>query len=147
MTSYYDLLRILKDEIEATELVNTITQGDMSALDINKKNLYPLAHVMVDTGSFVGATIVYNVSIYCIDILDISKLPTTDEYRGNDNEFDVLNSTITILNRVFEKLRRKLHNVEISEAQLEKGVNKGTNGWAGWQMSFDVVLPANMPIC
>lgn len=147
MTSYYDLLEKLKIELEATDLVNTITQGDMSALDINKQNLYPLAHVMVDTGSFIGATTVFNVSVYCIDVLDISKEQTTDEYRGNDNEFDVLNSTLTILNRVFEIYRRKLKNVQISDAQLEKGVNKGVNGWAGWQMTFDVTIASNMPIC
>lgn len=147
MTSYYDLLRILKDEIEATELVNTITQGDMSGIDINKKNLYPLAHVVVNSGQFISATISYNVTILCMDILDVSKLPTTDQFRGNDNEIDILNATLTTLNRVFEKFRREYQTLEIGDASLTPFVMRFENGLAGWEMTFDVVLPSNMPIC
>jgi hypothetical protein len=147
MTKYYELLNILKQEIEATGLVNTITQGDISGVDINKKNLYPLAHVVVNSGSFVSATINFNVTILCMDILDVTKLPTTDQFRGNDNEIDILNATLTTLNRVFEKFRREYQILEIGDANLTPFVMRFENGLAGWEMTFDVTLPSNMPIC
>jgi hypothetical protein len=83
----------------------------------------------------------------CVDILDISKEETTDLFRGNDNEIDVLNSTITILNRIFERLRRKIQGEQISDADLQPSFNIYMDGCSGWQMTFDITIPANMPIC
>ena len=147
MTAYYDILRILKEEIEATQLVNTITQGDMSSIDINKQNLYPLSHIVINSSSFVSATINFNVTILTMDIIDVSKSETTDKFRGNDNEIDILNAMLTIQNRVFEKFRREYQNVEIGDAQNTPFVMRYENGLAGWEMTFDITIPSNMPIC
>jgi len=147
MTSYYDILNTLKAELEATQLVNTITQGDVSGIDVNKQNLYPLAHIVVNSSSFVSATINFNVTILAMDIIDVSKSETTDQFRGNDNEIDILNAMLTLLNRVFEKFRREYQTLEIGDAQNTPFVMRYENGLAGWEMTFDVTIPANMPIC
>jgi hypothetical protein len=147
MTKYYELLNILKTELEATGLVNTITQGDISGVDVNKQNLYPLAHIVINSASFVSATINFNVTILCMDILDVSKSKTTDQFRGNDNEIDILNACLTTLNRVFERFRRDYTILEIGDAQNTPFVMRFENGLAGWEMTFDVTIPANMTIC
>lgn len=147
MTSYYDILNTLKAEIEATQLVNTITQGDVSGIDVNKRNLYPLAHIVINSSSFVSATINFNVTILAMDIIDVSKAETTDKFRGNDNEIDILNAMLTVLNRVFEKFRREYQTLEIGDAQNTPFVMRYENGLAGWEMTFDVTIPSNMPIC
>jgi len=147
MTSYYDILKILKTEIEATQLVNTITQGNLDNRNINKQDLYPLCNIEVTNARFIGATIVFSITLECVDVLDISKEETTDLFRGNDNEIDVLNSTITILNRIFERLRRKIQGEQISDADLQPSFNIYMDGCSGWQMTFDITIPANMPIC
>jgi hypothetical protein len=147
MTSYYDILNTLKAEIEATQLVNTITQGDISGIDVNKQNLYPLAHIVINSSSFVSATINFNVTILAMDIIDVSKSETTNQFRGNDNEIDILNAMLTVLNRVFEKFRREYQTLEIGDAQNTPFVMRYENGLAGWEMTFDVTIPSNMPIC
>jgi hypothetical protein len=147
MTSYYDILKILKTEIELTELVNTITQGDIDGIDINKQNLYPLAHVVINSSTFQSATITFNVTILAMDILDVSKQETTDQFRGNDNEIDILNAMLTLQNRVFEKFRREYPLIQVDTASNTPFVMRYANGLAGWEMTFDISIPANMPIC
>ena len=147
MTKYYEILNILKTEIEATELVNTITQGDIDGIDINKQNLYPLAHVVINSSSFQSATIIFNVTIIAMDIIDVSKEPTTDQFRGNDNEIDILNAMHTLQNRVFEKFRREYVNIQVDTATNTPFVMRYANGLAGWETTFDITIPANMPIC
>jgi len=43
--SYYGILNILKSELEATDLVTTVTEGDIFQVDLSKQTLFPLAHI------------------------------------------------------------------------------------------------------
>lgn len=147
MTVYYDILETLRKELDNTGFINTITQGDISSVDINKQNLYPLAHVVINSSSFVSATVNFNVTILAMDILDVSKEKVTNKFRGNDNEIDILNTMLTVLNRVFEKFRRDYQTLEIGDAQNTPFVMRFENGLAGWEMTFDVTVPSNMMIC
>lgn len=147
MTVYYDILETLRKELDNTGFINTITQGDISGVDIDKQNLYPLAHVVINSSSFVSATVNFNVTILAMDILDVSKEKVTNKFRGNDNEIDILNTMLTVLNRVFEKFRRDYQTLEIGDAQNTPFVMRFENGLAGWEMTFDVTVPSNMMIC
>lgn len=104
--SYYAILNTLKTELEATNLVNTVTEGDIFRIDLSKQTIFPLAHIMVNNATFENNVIRYNVSIIAMDIVDISKDETTDIFVGNDNEQDVLNTQVIMLNRVYDKLIR-----------------------------------------
>ena len=148
MTKYYELLDNLKASAEETNLVNMITQGDITAIDIQKNMRYPLVHVIVNNATFQNQTIRFNVDIICADILDVNKESVTDIFRGNDNEIDILNNTLTILNRMFEVFRRNPGDFEVdTDATLNPFVMRFENGLAGWQMTFDVVTYSNMSIC
>ena len=148
MTKYYELLDNLKASAEETNLVNMITQGDITAIDIQKNMRYPLVHVIVNNATFQNQTIRFNVDIICADILDVNKESVTDIFRGNDNEIDILNNTLTILNRMFEVFRRNPNDFEVdTDATLNPFVMRFENGLAGWQMTFDVVTYSNMSIC
>lgn len=148
MTKYYELLSTLKSSAEETNLVNMITQGDITAIDIQKNMRYPLVHIIVNNATFQNQTIRFNVDIICADILDVNKESVTDIFRGNDNEIDILNNTLTILNRMFEVFRRNPNDFEVdTDATLNPFVMRFENGLAGWQLTFDVVTYSNMSIC
>lgn len=148
MTKYYELLSTLKASAEETNLVNMITQGDITAIDIQKNMRYPLVHIIVNNATFQNQTIRFNVDIICADILDVNKESVTDIFRGNDNEIDILNNTLTILNRMFEVFRRNPNDFEVdTDATLNPFVMRFENGLAGWQLTFDVVTYSNMSIC
>ena len=104
MTGYYNLLTKIKEHFDSDALVNTVTQGDIFEVDLNKQTIFPLVHIIVNSVQFVNNVQQANVSIMAMDIVDISKDETTSLFDGNDNELDVLNTQLAILNRVYEML-------------------------------------------
>ena len=106
MTGYYDLITRMKEHFESDPIVNTITQGDIFRVDLNKQTIFPLVHIIVNNVQFVENVQQANVSVMAMDIVDISKDETEDLFTGNDNEVDVLNTQLAVLNRMYEFLRR-----------------------------------------
>ena len=104
--SYYGILNTIKTELNASALVNTVTEGDIFRVDLSKQTIFPLAHIMVNNATFEGNVIRYSISIIAMDVVDIAKDETTNLFIGNDNEQDVLNTQIVMLNRVYDKLIR-----------------------------------------
>lgn len=149
--SYYDILNTIKTELQNTNLVTTVSQGDIFRVDLSKQTLFPLSHVMVNNATFEGNVIRYNISIIAMDIVDISKDETTDIFIGNDNEQDVLNTQITILNRVYEKLTRGdfFSNLGIIDGNptCEPFIERFENNLAGWTMTFDYLVGNEMTVC
>ena len=92
MTGFYDLTKKIKDTLEAEPFVNTVTIGSMDDIDLNKQTIFPLTHIMVNNVTVSSNTHTYNVSVLCMDIVDESKNEQTDDFIGNDNEHDVLNT-------------------------------------------------------
>ena len=149
--SYYDILNTIKTELQNTNLVTTVSQGDIFRVDLSKQTLFPLSHVMVNNATFEGNVIRYNISIIAMDVVDISKDETTDIFIGNDNEQDVLNTQITILNRVYEKLTRGdfFSNLGIIDGNptCEPFIERFENNLAGWTMTFDYLVGNEMTVC
>jgi len=151
MTGYYNLLTKIKDHFDNDALVNTVTQGDIFEVDLNKQTIFPLVHIIVNSVQFVNNVQQANVSIMAMDIVDISKDETTSLFEGNDNELDVLNTQLAILNRVYEMLRRgDLYDdsFQVTGApNCEPFIDRFENKLAGWTMTFDVLFPNDMTIC
>jgi hypothetical protein len=86
-----------------------------------------------------------------MDIVDISKDETTNKFRGNNNEQDVLNTQISVLNRLYEKLRRgNLYddNYQVDGTpNLEIFVDRFENKLAGWTMTININTPNEMTVC
>ena len=151
MTGYYNLLTKIKEHFDSDALVNTVTQGDIFEVDLNKQTIFPLVHIIVNSVQFVNNVQQANVSIMAMDIVDISKDETTSLFDGNDNELDVLNTQLAILNMVYEMLRRgDLYDdsFQVTGApNCEPFIDRFENKLAGWTMTFDVLFPNDMTIC
>ena len=151
MTGYYNLLTKIKEHFDSDALVNTVTQGDIFEVDLNKQTIFPLVHIIVNSVQFVNNVQQANVSIMAMDIVDISKDETTSLFDCNDNELDVLNTQLAILNRVYEMLRRgDLYDdsFQVTGApNCEPFIDRFENKLAGWTMTFDVLFPNDMTIC
>lgn len=149
--SYYAILNTIKTELEATNLVNTVTEGDIFSVDLSKQTIFPLAHIMINSASFENNVIRYNVSIIAMDLVDISKDEVTDIFIGNDNEQDVLNTQIVMLNRVYDKLIRGDYflNAGIIDGNptCEPFIERFENNLAGWTMTFDYLVSNEMTVC
>jgi alpha-N-acetylglucosamine transferase len=151
MTGFYDLLNKLKVHFDSDPIVNSVTQGDIFQVDLNKQTIFPLTHIMVNSSTLGDNTMSFNVSILAMDIVDISKSEVVDIFQENNNELDVLNTQHAVLNRAYQKM---LHGnlwddkyVIETDPTLEPFTERFENLLAGWTMTFDVVVPNEMTIC
>ena len=151
MTGFYDLLNKLKAHFDSDPIVNSVTQGDIFQVDLNKQTIFPLTHIMVNSSTLGDNTMSFNVSILAMDIVDISKSEVVDVFQENNNELDVLNTQHAVLNRAYQQM---LHGnlwddkyVIETDPTLEPFTERFENLLAGWTMTFDVVVPNEMTIC
>ncbi len=151
MTGFYDLTDKIKDTLQAEPFVNTVTYGSLDDVDLNKQTIFPLSHIIVNNCTVASNLLRFNISVLAMDVVDESKLETTDNFVGNDNEQDVLNTQLAILNRLIALLQRGTlyedkYQVE-GEVGCEPFVDRFDNKLAGWVATFDVVIQNDMTIC
>lgn len=151
MKGFYDITNKLRTHFTADPIVNTVTEGDIFEVDLNKQTIFPLVHVMINNASFETNVVRFNVSLIAMDIVNIAKDETTDVFRGNSNEQDVLNTQLEVLNRAYALM---LHGnlwddkfVIDGNPTCEPFVERFENNLAGWTMTFDVLIPNEVTIC
>ena len=148
---FYNLTDKLKDELLKDPFVNTVTYGNIFEVDLNKQTIFPLSHFIVNNVVDRGQTLLFNISLLCMDLVDESKDDTEDEFAGNDNEQDVLNTQLAVANRVGAMLKRgDLYKEKYQldgEISLEPFVDRFDNKVAGWTATFNVVVPNEITIC
>jgi len=150
MKAYTYLLEELKAEIETIPMVTTVTQGGLDDIDNYKQTLFPLVHIIVNSVTASSNTFVFNVSIISMDVVDIAKDETTNIFYGNDNEIDVLNTTMVILTRIIEvlirgELSRKMEIV--GTPNMQPFTERFENYLAGWTATMDIIVPNDMSVC
>lgn len=149
--NYFDIIDKLKTHFDNDVLVNTVTQGSLFDIDINKQDIYPLVHLIVNTASLEGNVVRYNISILAMDIVDIAKDEEENKFEGNDNELYVLNTQLQVLTRCYELLLRG--DLWTDKFQIdgnptcEPFVDRFENKLAGWTMTTDILIPNGMTIC
>ncbi len=149
--NYFDIIDKLKTHFENDAIINTVTQGDIFDVDLNKQTIFPLVHIIVNQASFEENVIRYNISLLAMDIVDISQQETADKFDGNDNELYVLNTMLAVLNRCYELLRRGTLYTEKFQIDGTPGCEPFTermeNNLSGWSMTLDILIPNDMTIC
>jgi len=144
MQSYYNILKKIKDQLQLDAFVNTVTDGSIDDVDLDKQTIYPLAHLMVGNGSYNGNVWGFSLSVICMDLVDVSKDNT-------DNEEDVLNTQLAVVNRLLELLNRgSLYDDKFQlegNPTVEPFTDRFENKVAGWVCTFDVVIENTMTIC
>ena len=152
MKGFYEISQAIKNQLDDDAFVNTVTIGDIFKIDLNKQTIFPLSHIMINNATYNGKTFNYNVSVLCMDIVDESKEATTDLFRGNDNEQDVLHTQEMVARRLLEMLNRgDLYDDGFqftnNSASIEYFVDRFENKIAGVTMTFDVMTFNDMTIC
>ena len=151
MTGFYDLTQKIKDTLQAEPFVNTVTYGSLDDVDLNKQTIFPLSHIIVNNCNVDSGVLTFNISVLAMDIVDESKLETTDNFVGNDNEQDVLNTQLAILNRLIALLQRGTLYTDKYQVEgtvgCEPFVDRFENKLAGWTMTFNINTPNEMTVC
>jgi hypothetical protein len=151
MVGFYSITEVLRAELDSSPFVNTVTEGSIFEVDLNKQTIFPLSHIMVNNVAIEENALRFNISVIAMDIVDISKEQTTNIFRGNDNEQDVLNTQLAVCQR----LAASLYNGSLSDTNYQLDGNptcepfteRFENLLAGWTMTFEVLVPNEISIC
>ena len=71
--SFYLLTQAIKTELENDPSINTVSFGDITELDLRKQTMFPLGHIMLNSVTNRNNVLVYNLSIFVMDLVDSSK--------------------------------------------------------------------------
>lgn len=151
MTGFYNVTDKIKDTLAAEPFVNTVTYGSLDDVDLNKQTIFPLSHIIVNNCNVAGSTLSFNISVLSMDVVDESKAEVEDDFVGNDNEQDVLNTQLAVLNRLISILQRGEVYTDkyqvVGTVGCEPFVDRFENKLAGWVATFDVIVENDMTVC
>jgi len=148
---FYQLTETIKNALLDNIDVNTVTTGNLSNVNLQKQNIFPLSHIIVNNVTDTEQTLTFDLSILAMDIVSRSKLETTDIFEGNNNEQDVLNTQLAVLNKLIMILRKgNLHRDKYQlegNPTLEPFYDRFENELAGWTASVSIVIYNDITIC
>ena len=148
---FYLLTETIKDQLLGDVNVNTVTTGDIYDIDLAKQSIFPLSHIIINNVTTQEQTLTFNISVLAMDIVDESKEPTIDVFRGNNNEQDILNTQLAVLNKLVMVLRKgTLYSDQYQldgDATLEPFYERFDNRLAGWSATFNVFVKNDITIC
>ena len=151
MNGFYRVLDTIKDTLQADTNCSTVTYGDITQIDLSKQTIFPLSHIIVNSVTSGENIMTFNLSILAMDIVDVSKDEVTDIFVGNDNEQDVLNTQLTVLNKVIQKLRiGSLYSDKYQvqgDVSLEPFRDRFENQIAGWTATMDIIIENDVNVC
>ena len=148
---YYQLTSTIEEQLRGTEFTNTVSIGDISKVNLNKQDIFPLAHMIVNSVSAEEQVLRFNISILACDIVDQSKDITTDRFTGNDNEQDILNTQLLVLNKLIQKLRMGSLHTDMYQLDGNPSLTpfsaRFENELAGWTADITILIYNDIYIC
>jgi len=148
---FYQITETIETQLLADVNVNTVTTGDIFDIDLSKQSIFPLAHIIVNSVTLQEQVMSFNITVMAMDIVDESKEVTTDIFRGNNNEQDVLNTQLAVLNKLIMVLRRgDLYSDKFQlegNPTLEPFYERFDNRLAGYAATMDVIIHNDIDIC
>jgi len=148
---YYQLTSTIEDQLLLDVNTNTVSIGDITDVNLNKQDIFPLAHIIVNSVSVEEQVLRFSITILACDIVDQTKDLTTDRFTGNTNEQDILNTQLAVLNRLIQRLRmgqlhQDMYQLE-GNPSLEPFMDRFENQLAGWSASIDILIYNDIYIC
>jgi len=151
MNVFYKVLDDIKTILIDEPQINTVTYGDIFDVDLNKQTIFPLAHIIPGGAVIQDQTVNTEVSVILMDIVDFSKEEITDNFIGNNNEQDILNTQLAIAARFTSVLRKNVlyrNNYElVGDVSCENFTERFENNMAGWTLSFTIAIKNDMTAC
>ena len=152
MKHVYDILDVLRDELRSHPAVNTVSYGDITDLDLDKTTMFPLSHLLIDSASYGERTITFRIKVLCADIVDYNQSENQfDEFYGNDNLHDVMNTQFQVINSLIIKLMRgdlfKSNYQVTTTPSAEPFKERYGNVLAGWTTDIEIEVPNGISIC
>mgnify|MGYP003625055055 FL=1 len=148
---FYQLTETIKEELLKDININTVTTGDITDVNLNKQDMFPLGHIIINNVIDNENVLNFNISILACDIVDQSKELTVDRFVGNNNVQDILNTQLAVLNRLIQRLRKGNLYTEMYQLNgspsLAPFYDRFENQLAGWTATMDIQIYNDIYIC
>ena len=148
---FYQLTETIKTNLLADVNCKTVTTGNLEDINLEKQDIFPLAHLIINQVSQEDGVLRFSISILNMDIVDFSKEETTDLFTGNNNLHDILNTQLSVSNKLIQVLRGgDLHQDKYQldgNATLEPFYDRFENELAGWTATFDILIYNDIRYC
>ena len=148
---FYQITETIKNQLLADVNVNTVTTGDITEIDLSKQTIFPLCHIIVNNVTILEQVLQFNISVLAMDIVDQSKQETTDIFRGNNNEQDIINIQLAVVNKLIEELRQGTIHLDLYQlegnASCDFFYERFENEMAGVTCTFNVLIANDINLC
>lgn len=147
----YRVLEILKNELNSSPFCNSVTVGTLTEIDLAKMTIFPMAHLTLDNVTHNDNSLSFQITMFNLDIVDVSKEPSTDQVYGNDNLIYIWTNQLFVLNRLISRLKSNFTNYEGWELdgnpQSEFIDKQFENMLAGYQTTINLTVPNDISKC
>ena len=151
MRSLYNVIDTINTIVSAEPFNHTVSFGDIADIDLQKQSMFPLAHIMVNNATINMNYVTLNVTVFFMDLVDINNAEDINNFLGNDNTQEILNTQLALATRVIRVLKK----AEVYREQFEIDGNAGCepfqdrfqNHLAGWAVTFTINTYDNMTYC
>lgn len=152
MTQFYDILDKIKDRLRTNPNVFSVTYGDITKVDLDKTTIFPLSHLNISNAIIGEHTVSFTLQLLCVDIVDYNKDSSPDdEFYGNDNMQDILNTQLQVVNDVIAQLRRGALFTDrlqvLGDVTVQPFMDRFENELAGWGADIVIEMPNDISIC
>jgi hypothetical protein len=156
---FYQVTQIIKDQLLDDRNISTVTTGDIAQVNLRKQDIFPLAHILINSATIEEQALRFNITLLTMDVVNRSKAEVTDLFTGDNNDQDILNTQLAVINKVIQVLKRGgLHAgtstlAEGNPYQLdgdpscEPFYDRFENELAGWSCNMDILIYNDITIC
>ena len=148
---FYQINETIKDQLLNDININTVTSGDIDRINLQKQDIFPLAHIVTNSVTVSDQVLTDNITVLVMDIVDFNKAEAVDVFRGNTNEQDILNTQLAVLNKLIQLLKRgSLHTDKYqldADPVCEPFYDRFENELAGWSANMDIIIYNDINIC
>lgn len=138
----YRIIKEIKDVLLAEPFVNTVTEGDIFEVDLNKQTIFPLSHIIINQATHQGNVLSFNITVLLMDVIN---------QKDDSNKVDIWNTQLLLATRVLNRLNRADIASDFWELTgqptYEPFTERFENDLAGWAVTFDVLVRNDITIC
>jgi len=148
---FYQVTDTIKDQLLDDRNINTVTTGDITQINLRKQDIFPLGHIIINSVTIEEQVLRFNITLLTMDIVNMQKQETIDIFTGNTNEQDILNTQLSVINKVVQVLKRG--TLYTNKYQLdgdpvcEPFFDRFENELVGWSANMDIIINNDITIC
>jgi len=154
MTTVYDVIDKIKTHLRDNPIVNYVSYGDITEVDLNKTTIYPLSHFFINNVTMREHVMEVSINMLFLDIVDYTKDFNSNDFgnrQDSSNLIDVYNTQLQIANELISELKRgDLYRDKfqlVGEPICEPFKDRFENELAGWGVDIVINVANDISVC